>query len=82
MKEEHEEQIKSDSLAKSVESIDCKTFWKDVNKVSCKKATSHVNKIGTCVGERELCEVWKDRFKSLYNSVPDGGARSMFQQIM
>ena len=75
----HDEQMKADSLAKSVENTDCKKFWKDVNKVSCKKATSHVNKIGTCVGEREICEMWKDHFKSLYNSVPDGGARSMFQ---
>ena len=24
--------------------------------------------------------MWKDHFKSLYNSVGDGGARSMFQQ--
>jgi len=48
----HDEQMRADSLAKSVENIDCKKFWKDVNKVSCKKATSFANKIGTCVGER------------------------------
>jgi len=24
--------------------------------------------------------MWKDHFKSLYNSVPDEGARSLFQQ--
>jgi len=24
--------------------------------------------------------MWKDHFMSLYNSVPDGGARSLFQQ--
>jgi len=48
--------------------------------VSCKKATSNVYNIGTCVGEREICEMWKHHFKSLYNSVPDGGARSLFQQ--
>ena len=72
--------MKADSLAKSVENTDCKKFWKDVNKASAKKATSHVNKIGTCVGEREICEMWKDHFKSLYNSVGDGGARSIFEQ--
>ena len=51
-----------------------------MNKVSCKKATSYVNKIGICVGEREICEMRKDHFKLLYNSVPDRGDRSMFQQ--
>jgi len=51
-----------------------------VNKSSCKKASSHVNKIGTYVGEREMCEMWKDHVKSLYNSVPEGGARSKFHQ--
>ena len=35
----HEAQMKADSLAKSVEDVDCRKFWKDVNKVSCKKAT-------------------------------------------
>jgi len=44
------------------------------------KGHSNVNKIGTYVGEREICEMWKDHFKSLYNYVPDGGARSLFQQ--
>jgi len=76
----HNEQMKADSLAKSVENTDFKKIWNDVNKASAKKATSHVNKIGTCVGECEICKMWKDHFKSLYNSVADGRACSMFQQ--
>jgi len=48
-------------------------------KVSCKKATAHVNRIGNCTGENEICDMWKDHFKTLYNSVPVYGARAAFE---
>jgi len=51
----------------------------NVPKVSCKKATAHVNRIGDCTGENEICDMWKDQFKTLYNSVPDYGARAAFE---
>jgi len=76
----HEEQMKADSLAKSLDNTDSNKFWKDVATVSRKKATSHVSKIGNCVGEHDICDMWKDHFKSLYNSVSDGGARSEFER--
>ena len=74
----HEAQMKADSLAKSVEDINCKKKIEGCKKVSGQKTTSNVNKIGTCVRERKICKMWKDYFKSLYNFVPDGGARSLF----
>jgi len=43
-----------------------------------KKATAHVNRIGDCTGENEICDMWKDHFKTLYNSVPDYGARTAY----
>jgi len=57
--------MKADSLAKSFENTDGKKFWKDVAKTSCKKATSRVNKISSCIGEHEMCDMWKDHFQSL-----------------
>ena len=43
---------------------------------------SNVNKIGACVGEHEICEMWKDHFKSLYNSVPDGVLVACFNKTV
>ena len=44
------------------------------------KATRFVNKIGDSVGEKDICCMWKNHFETLYNSIPDGGARSEFHQ--
>jgi len=56
-----------------------RSAWGNAAKVSCKKATAYVNRIGDCTGENEMCDMWKDHFKTLYNSVPDHGARAAFE---
>jgi len=71
--------MKADSLAKSHDDKISKTFCGNVAKVSSKKATAHVNRIGDCTGENEICDTWRDHFKTLYNSVPDYGNCAAFE---
>jgi len=52
-----------------------KQFWNDVAKSANRKATAYVNKIGNVVGEENICHMWHDYFKTLYNSVPDNHDR-------
>jgi len=71
----HKEQIQANALASRYSNMQAKQFWNDVSKSANRKATTYVNKIGNAVGEENICHMWHDYFKSLYNSVPDSHDR-------
>ena len=73
-----EAQLKADACANSLKDADSRQFWKTVQKISCKKASMHVSKIANCYGSDDICNMWHDHFKTLYNSVPDTGESSTF----
>jgi exonuclease III len=75
----HKEQIQADACARACFDTDPRKFWQNVSKTANVKATRHVNKIGDCSGESDICYMWQNYFKNLYNSVPDGGARDEFR---
>ena len=72
----HKEQIEADGLASSYSKMHAKQFWNDVAKSANHKATTYVNKIGNAVGEENICHMWHDYFKTLYNSVSDSGVNA------
>ena len=74
-------QMKADACANSLKDTDPRKFWKAVGRASCKKATSHANKIADCVGDVNICNMWFDHFKSLYNSVDDSASRTKFNNL-
>ena len=63
----HKEQIEADGLASTYSKMHAKQFWNDVAKSANRKATTYVNKIGNAVGEENICHMWHDYFKTLYN---------------
>ena len=66
----HKEQMQADALAHSYKNMDSKQFWRTVSSATNQRATARVNKIGNAVGEENICAMWFDYFKNLYNSVP------------
>ena len=54
----------------TVNIMDSKQFWRTVSSATNHRATARVNKIGNAVGEENICAMWFDYFKNLYNSVP------------
>jgi len=76
----HREQLQADACAKSYKDLDSRTFWKNVSRIANSKVTSYVNKIGDTVGDANICELWRDHYNALYNSVPDNGCRQSFHE--
>ena len=51
----HEEQIRADVYAASLEAHDSKTFWEQVQKDSCKRATLKNTSVNGVVDEKKYC---------------------------
>ena len=65
----NKERLQADALALSYNNVHAKKFWKGVTTVANRKATAHVNKISGAVGEQNICDMWYNHFRHLYNSV-------------
>jgi len=74
----HQDQMQADALAYKHKNLDAKQFWKAVSASANHKATIHVNRIGNAVGEENICTMWYDYFKKLYNSLPNNGDSKVF----
>jgi len=65
-----QEQLKADARAND---LACKhnprAFWNGINKDTRKKATSFANKVGEAVGDQNVCNMWKEQFGMLFNSL-------------
>ena len=66
---QHEDQLRADAFATSMQSRDSKAFWRNVYKISNNKATTYTTAVGDAVAVNEIVNLWKDQFKELYNSV-------------
>ena len=61
----------SDRLAQLLLGKDQKEFWNEIKKMNTKnKPTCTAESIGGASGEQGICDMWKDHFKTLLNSVP------------
>lgn len=69
--------MKADTCAKSCNDPDPHRFWKTVTNASLNHVSKHVNKIGS----ENICDMWYEHFSRLYNSVPDGGAKAVFESL-
>ena len=65
----NKERLQADALALSYNNVDAKKFWKGVTTAANRKATANVNKISGAVGEQNICNMWCNHFRQLYNSV-------------
>ena len=76
----HEDQLRADACAKSLDLHDSKGFWNRVKKGNCDKATKYANCVGGVSGEDKIALLWKDHFNKLYNSVQDQGAKVFLRE--
>jgi hypothetical protein len=74
---QHEEQLRADACAKSLDLHDSKGFWNNVKKINCDKATKYANCVGGASGDYNIASLWRDHFNDLYNSVEDDGSKDM-----
>ena len=51
---QHEDQLRADACATSMQSRDSKAFWRDVYKISNNKATKYATAVGDAVGDNEI----------------------------
>ena len=73
----HEEQMKADACAASLDDPDPRKFWKNVYKISNNKAVNHVFSVGGATGHDNITSMWKTHFEKLYNS----NKASVFQDL-
>ena len=75
---QHEDQLKADTCAKSMDLGDCKKFWHDVKCISHGKATKYASCVDGVTGDEIIAEMWKNHFAGLYSSVNDHGFKNIF----
>ena len=75
---QHEDQLKADACAKSMDLGNCKKFWRDVKRISDGKATKYANSVNDVTADENIAEMWKNHFAGLYNSVNDRGFKNIF----
>ena len=78
----NKEQLQADVLAFSYNNVDAKKFWKGVTIATNRKATAHVNKISGAVGEQNICDMWCNHFRQLYNSVHTDSDKCAFYETV
>lgn len=66
---QHEDQLRADACANSMQGHDSKAFWRNVHKISNTKVTKYATAVGNAVGENDIVNLWKDHFRQLYSSV-------------
>ena len=66
----------------TIKDLDSRTFWKNVSRIANSKVNSYVNKTGDTVGDANICELWRNHYNALYNSVPDGCRQSFHERVL
>ena len=63
-----EDRLRTEAMASKLANHDVKGYWKAVKSLSpmCNKLS---NKLDSVVGESEICNLWHNKFKNLFNSV-------------
>jgi len=74
----HEEQMRADACALSLDDPDPRKFWKNVYKSSNKKAVNLVFSVGGASGTVNVTSMWKSHFEKLYNTNKASIFRDLF----
>jgi exonuclease III len=75
---QHEDQLRADACAKSLDFHDSKSFWNNVKKINCNKATKYAISVGGVTGDDKIAALWRDHFNGLYNSIDDDDSKVAF----
>ena len=75
---QHEDQLKVDAYAKSMDLGDGKKFWRDVKRISNGKATKYASCVDDVTRNENIAEMWRNHFASLYNSVNGRRFKNIF----
>ena len=79
---QHEDQLKADACARSLNLHDSKGFWKNIKRVNCNAATKYATSVGGVCGDNNIASLWRDHFNNLYNSgVDDRSKDNFFAQL-
>ena len=73
------EQMKADACAEGLIDNDCHKFWRNVYKISNNRATNFATCVGGSSGVKDVTEMWKEHFATLYSSSVDNGQQSVFE---
>jgi len=79
---QHEEQMRADACANSLESKDPRKFWDSVYKISNNRATKYASTVNGVTGDQEIACMWKQHFEQSYNSVDSTCDRNLFTDTM
>jgi len=75
---QHEDQLRADSCANSLDTKDSRKFWDNVYKVSNNKTFKYATIVGGVTGDCDLSNMWKQHFEQLYNSINCSNNESIF----
>ena len=75
---QHEDQLRADACARSLNLHNSKSFWNNVKKVNCNAATKYASSVGGVCGDKNIASLWRDHFNNLYNSVANDGSKDEF----
>jgi len=78
----HEEQIRADAYAASLEAHDSKKFWEQVQKDNCKRANMKATSVNGAVGEKGIASMWKTHFERIYSSLDSSYHQQQFRDRM
>ena len=60
--------MRAEALAQKLAARDMNGYWNSVKDLSV-KSTKITNKLDKANGEKEIVNLWKDKYKKLFNSV-------------
>jgi len=75
---QHEDQLRADSCANSLDTKGSRKFWENLYKVSNNRASKFATTVGGVSGDCDTSNMWKQHFEKLYNSVDCSNDESIF----
>ena len=74
---DHDEMMRANAHANNLACKDFKGFWNGINKQNNANSTKYANVINGCSGEYNICEMWREHFEKLYNSIRDDHSKNL-----
>ena len=71
----NKDRLSSDLLAKKLLNKNSKSFWQEVKKTSNSNISMQATTVGGATGNSDICNMWKEHFKSLLNSSSDNSKK-------
>jgi len=78
----HEQQMRADAYALSLDANDSNKFWKQIQKDNCNKVTKFAASVNGATGDDNIASMWKSYFERVYSSVDNSYHKQLFENRM